>query len=243
MKTLSRFFFVSFAWLIPAVTFAAAANSMADERQPLRFVKTPLPIFPQRQLFDAVLNGDARIAISVDHTGRLTDSLAVAYSHRDFADAALAALEDWEFSPMRVGGEPVPCQVDLTFNFEARGVVVSIDASSVLNVILGDRLRGSAYAPCTFDELDRIPTPITTVRPHYPPELADRGIRGTAVIEFYIDESGRVRMPAVTRADFDELGFLGIEAVKQWTFAPPTRGGKPVITRVRQTMHFQPGDS
>lgn len=236
MKTMNRF-------LLVALAGALTATGASAQRQSLRLAKTAMPIFPQTQLEAGVVEGNARIAISVDETGQLTDSLAVAYSHRDFARAALRALPDWRFEPMRLDGAPVPSQVDLNFDFKAQGVVLSMDASNVMNFLIGTRFNPQAYAPATIDQLDRIPVPINVVRPRYPTDLADRGVQGRAVVEFYIDESGAVRMPAVVEADFAELGDLSGDAVRQWTFEPPTRHGKPIVTRVRQTFHFRPEDS
>ena len=33
---------------------------------------------------------------------------------------------------------------------------------------------------------------------------------------------------------------LAVDAVRQWTFEPPTRNGRPVLVHVRQVFRFNP---
>jgi TonB family protein len=73
-------------------------------------------------------------------------------------------------------------------------------------------------------------------------EFEQRGVAGSATVEFYIDESGAVRMPAVFKADFPELGHLLADAVRQWKFDPPTRQGRPVLVHASQTVVFGKSD-
>ena len=58
---------------------------------------------------------------------------------------------------------------------------------------------------------------------------------------FYIDETGKVRIPVVEEYD----GHRGIvdaayNAIRQWEFKPPTVKGKPVTVRVEQPFEFKP---
>ena len=87
-------------------------------------------------------------------------------------------------------------------------------------------------------ELDRIPTPMVTVAPDYPAELAQKGVRGKVTVDFYIDESGTVRMPSVPPLDNSELVELAVKALRQWKFGVPTRDGKPVLVKASQSFNF-----
>jgi TonB family protein len=60
------------------------------------------------------------------------------------------------------------------------------------------------------------------------------------VVDFYIDETGAVRMPYVTGRPHTLLANLAVDAVRQWKFEPPTRNGTPVLVHARQVFHFNP---
>jgi TonB family protein len=59
-------------------------------------------------------------------------------------------------------------------------------------------------------------------------------------IDFYIDETGTVRMPAVSIKDDSELTALAVMALRQWKFEPPTRNGRPVLVKATQVFNFGP---
>lgn len=213
-------------------------GSIHDERISMRIHQTVPIQFPQVMLQRGITEGMARVAISVDHTGQLTDVLVVSHSDEAFAQAAERGIRTWTYEAMRVRGEHVATQATLDVDFKAEGVVISISSGTDLNQTVLRFRVGTEYAPCPLQRLDQIPTPINFVEPDYSKELALHGIAGRAVIEFYIDESGSVRVPAVTDADYWELGVLAMSAVRQWRFVPPTSHGRPVLIRVRQVIHF-----
>jgi len=227
--------------LFSACASAAAAVAQPAvapvERKPLRIVQTEEAVFPWMLSQQGITEGWARIAITVDGEGRLLDALPVAYTRRAFADQAVDALRRWRYEPTLIRGEPVGTQTEIVFNFQAVGVVVSFDTERYLNRMIEEK---ASYRPCTLRELDRVPTPIEAAAPVYSEQLADKGVVGQAVVEFYIDETGAVRVPAVVSADFAELGILAIAAVETWKFEPPTSNNEPVLARVRQTFRFNP---
>ncbi len=213
-----------------------------DERLPMRIHQTVPIVFPNTLIARGITSGDASVAISMDNTGKLTDVLVVGYTEKEFADAAEQAIRLWDYEPIRVRDEHVATQAIINFSFEAKGVVISIDANTDLNAHILSFRQSRGFAPCPLEKLDRIPTPIDFAEPVYTRDLALHGVRGQAVIEFYIDENGTVRVPAVIDADFWELGVLAMEAVRQWRFERPTSRGHPVLVHVRQSFYFGPLD-
>jgi TonB family protein len=139
-------------------------------------------------------------------------------------------------------GEPVGTTIEIYFYFEARGVVVSTTTIDELERATLFETGRYVYQPCSLRELDRIPTPLTTVAPVYPAELARKGVHGRVSVDFYIDETGVVRMPAVSPRDNSELTVLSLEALRQWRFEPPTRNGKPVLVKASQVFSFGSGN-
>jgi TonB family protein len=237
MKTLLTLFSIAVA-----VSPVLAQNS--DRNSDLRsakIIQTVQPVFPESLLQRYRNGGEVRVAISLDAHGKLGEWLVISYTDREFANAAVAALKEWEFEPARMMGEPIPVHIELTFNFEVKGVVVSLTTAETVDLLIGSVLgRQLAYAPCTLRELDRIPVPLNTVTPVYPTELGDRGVQGAVTVEFYIDEQGAVRMPFVVGRPPMALADLAVDAVRLWKFEPPTRHGNPVLVHVRQVFTFNP---
>lgn len=227
--------------LLAAFVMGRGADGLAyapDQNLSTRVRQTVAPVFPRSLLAQGVTSGWARVVIDLDERGNLTDWLVVAYTRPEFGEAAMAAIRQWEFYPMVINGRPTGSQVSIGFEYEARGVVVDIHPGTDLSrMVFGGNLE-RVYRPHSTKEIDRIPVPLVWVEPRYPAELGERGVRGSATVEFYIDETGAVRMPAIVQADFPELGALLVEAIRQWKFEPPTRRGQPVLVHARQTVTF-----
>ncbi|MBI5381857.1 MAG: energy transducer TonB [Opitutae bacterium] len=223
----------------------ACVNAQAElampqfTRQSVKIIQTVQPVFPLGVHELGYLHGDARVAISVDQTGRLTDHLVVEYSHPKFAQAAVEAIKQWRFEPALINGEPVSVRTEISINFEMSGVVISYDNNSYIekysNTVFRDAI---AYRPCSMKEIDRIPTPLQAVKPYYSDDLAKQGIKGEVTVEFYIDETGALRLPAVLQSAHPALANLAMSALMQWKFEPPTRKGKPVLVRAKQVFNF-----
>jgi TonB family protein len=218
---------------------ATSSSARFDEFQSSRIIQTVEPVFPETLIPLYRNGGQVNILISIDAKGHLADWLVTRYTDRLFADAAIDALKRWEFEPARVMGEAVSVCIDLHFGFEVKGVVISTTISDTVTAMFNAVAR-DAYYPCTLRELDRIPVPLNTVAPAYPQQAAERGATGEVVVDFYIDETGAVRMPYVTGRPHVLLANLAVDAVRQWRFEPPTRNGNPVLVHARQLFRFTP---
>lgn len=217
---------------------AVHAQTDAPVLESMKIHVRNLPAFPITLVARGVTQGTVRIAVKVDEEGQLVDHLIVGYTDAALAHVAVNSLKDWQFTPARLDGEPVPAQSEVVFNFRAEGVVVN---QHMVEHYLG-RLRPQdselVYQPTSLRDLDQIPTPVHVVSPIYTPEMSDRGLRGEVTIDFYIDEQGRVRMPVGPANQNQELAALAMQAVAQWQFEPPTRRGKPVLVLARQRFNF-----
>jgi TonB family protein len=223
----------------------ALAQIGLPEYVPVKIDQTVEAIYPRRLANIGIKSGAASVAIAVDDDGRLTDYLVTAYSHPAFAANAVEAVKKWKFEPARVHGAPRNSKADLTFRFEVEGVVlVSMDVISSNELVHFKVAPDSeAYSACSLSQLDRIPTPTKIVNPVYPSALARSSLGGHILVQFYIDELGRVRMPSVSR-ETDEanegLSAAAIIAVAQWQFEPPTVKGRPVLVLAQQDFNFKP---
>lgn len=209
--------------------------------QALKVQSGELPVFPQEMLQMGVREGEVRVAFSVDHTGKVEDILAVAYTHPEFARASVATLRKWKFEPARFNGQPIGAATEVTVRFEVQGtVVVSLSLLEAVSTRLQQLTGGvDAYRPRTLQEIDRLPTPISAPSPAFPARIAESGAPARVRVSFYIDETGAVRLPSVNASDDPELGAVAIEALRNWKFEPPTCKGRPVLVRAVQEFDFR----
>jgi periplasmic protein TonB len=91
-------------------------------------------------------------------------------------------------------------------------------------------------------DYDVPPRPLKMTRPTYPSAAFARRVQGTVVIEFTIDEKGRVR-DAVIVDSIPELDKAALETVKKWRFSPARKDGRAVATRARAPVSFRVTDS
>ena len=202
-----------------------------------------LPTYPVSLLNMPVKSGIVKVALSIDTQGNVADILVIRYTRSEFATTTVSALKKWRFTPAMRDGIPVESQTELTFTYENTGIVVISDFATIVDTFLHGNFQDDdrfTYRPCSLKEIDRIPVPLTATAPIYTPEMVKQGIHGQAQIEFFIDETGTVRMPNVARADQDILAALAINAVRQWKFEPPTNHGKPVLVKAQQVFTFNP---
>jgi TonB family protein len=128
----------------------------------------------------------------------------------------------------------------VTFDFRATGNVVS-----TLAIEMHDNFVTSAFGQtvhsqaCTPQQLDRPLQAMTTVRPKYAGATWQEGsATGRVVLDFYVDDTGRPRMPVMVSTNEKLFAAAAVEALRRWRFTAPTQGGRPVAVRVQQEFVF-----
>lgn len=223
---------------IPALAQESAAGGQV---QPLKVLSSDVPVFPQQLVQSGVREGEVRVAFSVDPQGRVDDVLAIEYTHPEFARVSTDAIRRWKFEPARYRGQPVASASEVSIQFMVQGtVVVSLTPTELLSLRINSlTTRDTGSRPRGLKELDRIPIPISTKSPGFPERLAKSGTEGQVTVEFYIDETGAVRLPSIEADSDPELGAVAIDALRTWKFEPPTCKGRPVLVRASQRFDFR----
>ena len=226
----------------------ATARSSSDLEKDSSFsIKvTREPIFPLRLKTEGYTKGSATLQLVVDQFGELRDALMIEATHPAFGKAVLDVIYKWKFGVPKINGEAVAMVQNLQVHFEASGSVLSYSTGANVGPMgLFDRMtRGiSVYRIASIDEIDSIPLPIHIEKPLFPVEMLKGEIVQKAVFEFYIDESGNVRIPTLRENESTEtieesLLVITQDALMQWKFQAPTRNGKPVVVRVAQPITF-----
>jgi TonB family protein len=238
-----RLFYLILSAPILAVPASVAAPGDFSDNRSLKIIQTTPANFPDHLAVQGIREGEVRAVLSINADGKLADCLVIAYTHPDFAREVLSSVRSWEFEPPYERGQPVHTRAEVTFSFHARGMVLSLSPADTVamqwNGILNPRMV-SYVAKST--ELDRPLTVIDAVSPRHPGNLISPARpTGTVTLDFYIDAEGRPRMPVVRRASHELFAHAALEALSQWKFAPPTRGGQPAVVRVTQEFNFKEG--
>lgn len=227
--------------LVAPVSALSALSSRPSVDQALTIIKTFEP--QVRASFDDLLptHGQVRIIICVDDSGKLVDWLPVSYAHRTYLKAVEEALKEWRYQPARVGGEPIGVRQMLVFNFESRGQVASFTAVEVVDSLFG-RAFGHRDVQCVYPgrELDSAPKPVKVVQPLWVQAAENLPAGAGVLVDFYIDQNGKPRMPTASNYDHPMIALAAVHALEQWEFSVPTRGGQPVVVHASQWFAFGP---
>lgn len=78
------------------------------------------------------------------------------------------------------------------------------------------------------------PVLVSQVRPQYTQDALKAGIEGSVLLDCVVQADGTVGDVKVVRSldSTHGLDAQAVQAAKQWTFQPGTRGGRPVAVRV-----------
>ncbi len=89
-------------------------------------------------------------------------------------------------------------------------------------------------------ELDKVPEPLSAIRPFYPPLAAQQRVQTTIILSALISETGDVTDVKILRGDarfgFNDAATRAIRAVR---FTPPMKDGKRVKTWRPQSITFK----
>ncbi len=97
---------------------------------------------------------------------------------------------------------------------------------------------GSGTEFCDPGSLDQAPHATVQPSPDYPSAAKSEDLRGRVVVEFVVDQSGRVRDPRVVSSTSPVFEEATLRAVAHWRFAPGRRHGVPVSFRMSLPVTF-----
>ena len=194
----------------------------------MEFTRYRAPDFPPELRATGVATGYSVIAVTVAPDGRVADAIGIEASDQAFIDAVLTVTPEWVFAP--VPDPPTePRREVLHYRFRMSGVVS----------VLTHREGAEAAFAGSADDFPRIRTvrfsdmevpPVRLLPENEPPRSR---FTGTAEVNFIIDQTGRVRVPAIVEASDWDAALIALDAVADWQFTPPEDDGRPVLVEVR----------
>ena len=91
-------------------------------------------------------------------------------------------------------------------------------------------------------DLDNPPRTRSQVAPVYPYEAKNGGRTGNVLVEFTVDESGRVVNPHVVRSSESVFEAPTLRAIAKWRFEPGRKNGRLVRFRMALPVQFSVND-
>jgi len=177
----------------------------------------------------AILGTDATVEVSylVDEQGGATSVVVTRTSNPDAAAAFVAALDEMVFETSMLDGKPALSDKQ-TLSASIKQMQLPSDLSFI------SVIKNPSAVVIGVREVDGGLKPSARMAPAlFPPSLQKSGLtEGKAVLEFYIDPAGIVRLPKVLSATDPAMGWSAASAVLTWRFEPPKKGGQPAIVKV-----------
>jgi TonB family protein len=194
-----------------------------------------LPVYPYELLRDGK-EGSASIQYLIDHEGQVRAIKVIEASAPEFAQALAAAANSYLFEPALKKGAPCPSLIASTEKFKLRG------SDSFVHPDEHDALRVEKKQPDRIVAASKLDTPLKPIvqRPGVFPCTVEPEVQeGHAVVEFLVDETGRVRLPRIHKASSPAFGYSAVQAVYEWRFEPPKVRGKATWSRARVPVVFR----
>lgn len=198
---------------------------------PPKLLKEALPVYPEIAR-KAGVEGTVILEATTDSHGRVVKT-RILRSIPLLDQAAVDAVKQWVYEPMKIKGVPmgiiftVTCRFKLDEN-EKKGKVVSVSGEDEEFAKGAVKIEGDIKPPKLIKE----------VAPVYPREAVQGQVEGVVILAVRTDVQGKVK--AVKKMlSIPKLDQAAIDAVKQWEYKPLVIDGKPVEAVFTVTVRFK----
>jgi TonB family protein len=202
---------------------------------PPKITGSARPVFPYA-LLKARKEGRATVSYIIDERGRVAQAGVREATAPEFGQALLAAIEQFVYQPAIKGGRPGKALLGFAQDF-GRDESKQLVSSSDLDLLRREEKKPESIL--SLRDLDSPLVPLSRRPPKFPVSMQAKG-RGEATIEFIVDEEGRARLPRIVTASDDAFGYAAVQAIADWRFEAPLRGGRAVPVRVQIPVAFAP---
>ena len=216
---------------------AASPDAPADDSLPhnreARLVRVVPPVYPNA-MAGTGLSAEVMLSVMVDRQGRASHVRVEDSSDPLFTDAAMDAINQWEFLPRVREGRISNARMRLTV------LVAEEVGDRAVHDYAGGRiaLESIKYDGPTDSPVRRF----FGLRPVYPFELLLSRKAGEVLVECVVGEDGLPHDIKVVEATHREFAYSVQGALVHWRFSPAIKDGQPVNARLRYRMSFQPAE-
>lgn len=199
---------------------------------PPRPISTVAPKHPPELLAKGV-DGSATVKFKVNADGTVSDATVTKATDPAFGEAAIAAVNQWQFEPATRDGEAISIKVAQKFDFQA-------PPEKKFEAVVG---RPVFMAPpdgvISAKDLGHRPKPVVPIKAPYPPSLAGSGKEALVRVRFIINTDGLAINPEVVGVKGDK-GFepYALLAVARARWEPIEHEGKIVPVSMQVPVRF-----
>ncbi len=220
------------------VPFLMATAASAQQSIAASSAQQPMPRFPAELIGAKAGDGDVVLAVTVDSEGRALDMVALEATHEAFARAANDAVREWVF-PAR-DSDTWPRREVLQFRFKRSGAVSTLShREAALEAFKGQAPPALHTVP--LEQLDREPERLAAPMPAVPKTALRRHGGKPLMLNFVVDQEGRVRVPVLAEVQDAALAEPVLKAVRRWRYSPPTHKGVPVAVEMTRALVLPEG--
>ncbi len=163
-------------------------------------------------------------------------------------EAAVEALQKWNFAPAMKNNKPVTVQVDIAFNLgPSVSPHVTVKRSGPIEVPQSSgvgftKSLGSAFLGGGGNRGGWISVPQLLGNPPdpvYPPDAQNSGTEGTVLLRMEVDKNGLPQKVAVVKSAGKSLDESALETVSKWKFSPSLKNNtSPVAVQINVKIGF-----
>jgi len=146
-----------------------------------------------------------------------------------------------EIRPELEEAPPRPGVFEQTQSMKRPAPVNVVTRISSDSIGVPDGVEGAKWSDVQIfsaEVLDNPPRSRSQVAPAYPAVERNAGITGEVLVEFMVDENGRVAHARVIRSSSAAFESSTLRAVERWRFEPGKKDGRAVRFRMIVPVHF-----
>jgi len=200
----------------------------------------------------AQLAGEVVVALVVGKKGVPSDVHVVKSLGKGLDERAIAAVEQWKFTPGTFKGHAVAVSVTLPIYFQhcdTPGAYRIFPAPgsefSIAEAELGKKTacRDPLLHECrgaigVSSKTACAPELIHAPNPEYSDEARQAGVQGVVVLRLVVNERGSARDVRVVQSIAQALDEPAVAAVKQWKFVPALCNDQPIAVNASVALEF-----
>jgi TonB family protein len=215
-------------------SLTVAVDGQDQAAQDMGLLKYVRPQFPAVAEDQGLVQGFATIAVAWQGDGRPSDVVVLRTSERLLGESARDAAMQWRRAP-----SPIVREVAIyELKFVLSGVIVCRNTSAEAQLA---ESRAIEVPPLHLPSAEELDSPLKAIKqpmPEFPVAARGKWDEGTVVVEFYVDEDGRVRAPTVRESTAAEFSSEALSAIQQWQFETPRKNGQPAVMAGRWEFQF-----
>ena len=199
-------------------------------------VETVAPVYPY-QLLKTNVTGRATVRMPCNAILLVAAPDIIDATQKSFGLALAAAMRFYKVTTKRVMGTRTSAMITATFDFTPANPELHLPEKT-LQLLADETNNPTKIIP--EDKLDKrlkIQAPAPTPSKIFSTPLNPKS-KGTTIIEFLVDETGRVHLPRIVLTEVPEAAYLLMQQISMRTYDPPMQNGHPVVARAREKVIF-----